>query len=278
MADTELLDHLTNKVGPLPAWMWAAIPAVGYIGWSYYRASSASDTTTTTDTTTTDGGAQTDPSSLDYGLNLSDGTSYLPSYSSVPDGSGNLPYIGTPGYTNDTWSRQAINFLITQGVTAADAVTAINAYINGVPVSVNSTQMSALQRAIVQFGPAPTTAFIPTVVSTTPTPPTATAAVTVPEAPTNVAAVPISGNTAVRVTWGVPQQSGNAPLLGFKVELYRMDAKTGKGVLSQSQLAASAARIMDFRNVIHKTWYHAYVTARNSKGYGAKAFGSAYVA
>jgi hypothetical protein len=276
---TDLASRMTHKVGPLPAWAWAAIPAVGYIGWSYYKAAkgdtTATDTTTPTDTTGV----------TDYGINP--GGSYLPSYSATPYGSANPPYIDPPQYTNTTWSRQAINYLIGQGISSGDAVTAINAYINGVPSTINSTQMAALQRAIAQLGPAPETAFLPGT-SGTPTPVTT---VKVPEQPTTVRAVQVG--KGARVTWGPPQQLGGSPVIGYKVEMYAHSATTGTPVqgdatkigsgsvgwsLKASQLLLPTARAASFATLAPKTWYQARVSARNSKGYGPSANASVHIA
>ena len=272
MAENQLLERMTNKVGPLPAWAWAAIPAVGYIGYSYYKA--AKGDTTATDTTATD--PLLDPTA-GYGLNT--GGSYLPGYGAI-DGSGNLPYVGTPTYNNQTWSRQAINFLISEGISASDAITAINAYINGYPPTLNSTQMAALQKAITKFGPAPETAYIPTLSgSTSPTPTT----VKVPEQPTTVSASQ-SGAHGIKVIWGPPQQLGGSAIIGYKVELYKRTLSTTTGTplggtpvhadttttwsIAQSQLVLAGARTAFFSGLASKTVYLARVYARNVKGYG----------
>lgn len=259
MADFDLLDRMTNKVGPLPAWAWAAIPAAGYVVWSYYRAS------TTEDVPVTD---TVPPDVADYGVNVGD--PYLPSYGTIPDGSGNLPYTTPPEYNNTLWSRQAINFLVGQGVAASDAVTAINAYIHGIPSSINSTQMDALQRAITRFGPAPDGGFMPTV-GTTPTPtPTPTKA---PEAPTTVGAT-LSGTT-VKVQWGAPQVT-NGTIIGYKVEAVIKSAN-GTWQVKAQQLALPTARAATFTGLSHKTWYSFRVSARNSKGFGPTAAKSVFV-
>jgi hypothetical protein len=272
MAENQLLERMTNKVGPLPAWAWAAIPAVGYIGYSYYKA--AKGDTTATDTTATD--PSLDPTA-GYGLNT--GGSYLPSYGAI-DGSGNLPYVGTPTYNNQTWSRQAINFLISEGISASDSITAINAYINGYPPTLNSTQMAALQKAITKFGPAPETAYLPTLAGGTSPTPTTTK---VPEQPTTVVAAPY-GTRGIRVTWGPPQQLGGSAVIGYKVELYKRTISTGTGTplggtpvhadtttswsVAQSQLTLPNARQAIFTGLASKTVYLARVYARNIKGYG----------
>lgn len=161
MAETSpqnrLLASLTRKIGPLPAWAWAAIPAGAYVAWSYYQAAQAPEVDETAD----DFGGQ--PSVADYGIQT--GGASLPSYGAVPGGTSNIPIdsVETPDFTNEQWFRQASNWLIEEGVISTDTVTALNAYLYGTPEQISGTQMNALQRAIMRFGAAPDPAFVPSV-------------------------------------------------------------------------------------------------------------------
>ena len=259
----ELLDRITTKVGPLPAWAWAAIPAAGYVAWSYYRASQGTAEGVTDAAT---GGAEgTDAE--DYGINT--GGVYLPGYGSAPGGSSNIPPVSVPAFDNLAWARQAVNYLISEGIPALDAVTAINAYIYGVPSQITQAQFNALQKAIQKFGPAPEAAFPPTVKPPTTTPPPAPV-IKVPEAPTTVSFA-LANPTTATVRWGPPAQNGGSAIIGYKVETSRYDAATKKWVAHTSKLTLAGTRAVNVSVVQRNTYFVAKVSARNIKGYGAAA-------
>jgi len=251
----ELLKRMTNKVGPLPAWAWAAIPAVGYIGWSYYKAAQGDSVVDPTSD------AANDTLDNQYGINVP--SAYLPSYGATPYGSSNLPYIDTPQYTNLMWSRQAINYLISEGVSPTDAVTAISAYINGYPTTLNTAQSQALQKAIAKLGPAPEgTSFVPGTNTTTPQ--------VVPEAPTSVTATALS-TTSARVNWQPPQRT-NGAIIGYRVQAYKFPAAGAtKWPLVKTMLVLPATRSFTFTGLSAGTSYAIHVEARNAKGYGPYA-------
>lgn len=260
----ELLDRITTKVGPLPAWAWAAIPAAGYVAWSYYRASQGTAEGVTDAAT---GGAEgTD--AADYGINQ--GGTYLPGYGSAPNGSSNLPPVTVPEFNNLAWARQAVNYLISEGIPALDAVTAINAYIYGVPSQITQAQFNALQKAIQKFGPAPETAFPPTVKPPTTTPPPAV--VKVPEAPTTVS-LALANPTTATVRWGPPAQNGGSAIIGYKVEMSHYDPVAKVWKPFSSKLTLANARAVNFSVVARNHYFAAKVSARNVKGYGPTAGG-----
>lgn len=249
----ELLDRMQNKIGPLPTWAWVAIPAGGYVALSYLRKSR--------EVPMPEDAAVSDSSAVDdYGINT--GSSFLPSYGAAPGGSSNLPDIGTPKFDNLSWSKAAIAFLITEGVTPTDAATAVNAYINGFPTTLNSTQFNALQKALQRFGAAPDgSTYLPTLANNANPAPTA-----VPEAVTTVNAV-LLGTNGARVTWGVPQQP-NGTILG-----YRVSWQSGKNQVwtnAGSTLILPTVRSYDVTGLSRKTWYRFYVEARNAKGWSTK--------
>lgn len=252
----ELLDRMQNKIGPLPTWAWVAIPAGGYVALSYFRASRSADEGPVAENIS-------DSSAVDeYGINT--GSSYLPSYGAAPAGSSQLPSISTPQFDNLSWSKQAINYLITEGVSPTDAATAINAYINGFPTTLNSTQFNALQKALTRFGPAPDgSTYLPTLATpTTPTPTTA-----VPEAPTTVTATASGAGFVVK--WGAPQQTGGSPIIGYQIRWEGYDGKSYRNL--GSTLALPSARSHTITPATKGRWYKIYVKARNAKGYGPEA-------
>lgn len=260
----EVLSRLTNKVGPLPAWAWAAIPATGYVAWSYYRASQGSSVIS--DDMPTGGAEGTEAE--DYGINP--GGVSLPGYGTTPSGSSNIPSVDTPKFDNQSWFKQASNFLIGEGVTSTDVVTALNAYLYGTPTTINQTQLNALQRALIKFGAAPDPAFVPGVSTLKPTPqPTPT--VSLPGAPTTVQAR-LANPTTVTVMWGAPQTTGNAAIVGYKIEQWQQPSP-GQWKMVHSKLALASARSVNF-TVSKGVWNSFRVYARNSKGYGPMAYQS----
>lgn len=213
----EVLNRLTNKVGPLPAWAWAAIPAAAYVAYSYYRAANS------TEDAPVEEGPSTEPTG-DYatdGYGVNNGAS-LPGYGTAPNGTSNIPPVETPKLTNETWFRQASNYLIGEGVTSTDVVTALNAYLYGSPQKINSTQMSALQRALIRFGVAPDPAFVPeleakpTTPAPKPTPKPTTKPVAKPNQPRNVKITKTQFAGIYRISWAAP--SGGGPLTTYVVQ------------------------------------------------------------
>lgn len=143
----ELAERLTTKVGPLPAWAWAAIPAGAYIIYSYLNRGD-------------DGGVVEAPVDEEF---INEG-SYpsLPGYPDAPYGSPNYPDDREPDrYNNQDWSQQAIAYLISTGVRSEVANRAIGAYLYGLPPTLNNEEYNALQRALLQLGPAPDGGRIP---------------------------------------------------------------------------------------------------------------------
>lgn len=253
-----LVERLSGKIGPLPTWAWAAIPAGGYVIWSYIKA--AQEPVIVDET----GAPLDETDTSDYGLNT--GGMYLPGYGAAPNGSSNLPPIDTPDPDNETWFRQASNFLISEGVNATDVITALNAYIYGVPASINTTQMNALQRALIRFGAAPDGGFIP---RTTPAPttPPPSSTVTKPEAPTNVG-VAASTKTSITFVWSPPQRNGGAAIIGYQADLWRN--LKGKQQRARASLLLPTVRRKTEGGLGKASW-QLRVRARNSKGWGPYA-------
>lgn len=143
----EIAERLTQKVGPLPAWAWAAIPVGGYIVWTYLQSSSV-EAATATDGPTDEG-------------TYEEGYPTLPGYENAPYGSPNRPEVEPPRYTNLEWSQQAIAYLISIGVRSDTANRAISAYLYGLPPTLNNEEYRALQRVLLQLGPSPRPGRIP---------------------------------------------------------------------------------------------------------------------
>lgn len=143
MADvTELVGRLGNKIGPLPVWLWAAIPAGAYVVYSYYKVNQGADEIIDS----------TIPGVVDE---FDSGYPSLPGYNNAPDGSPNLPPIDPPEFTNRDWERQAISWLIGQHVSAATAARAVSSYLWGSPARLNTSEYQALERVVSAIGPAP---------------------------------------------------------------------------------------------------------------------------
>jgi len=244
------MGRLTNKVGPLPAWAWAAIPASLYVAYSYYRASQ-------NPSAPIDAGADTstgDPVA-DYGIN--NGSS-LPSYGSAPSGSSNLPPVEQPQYTNAKWAQQAVTYLVSQGALPTDAVLVVNAYVLGYPQVVTAAQKALLEKAIKQFGPLPEGGgTIPTVNAPapkpTPTPTPKPTTPTKPKAPTGVRAV-ARGKGVVAVAWAPTPTATKYRIIAYRTIVKVFGTETN-------------ATTQDIPKLVPGTVYAADVWAGNAKGW-----------
>jgi len=136
---------LTKKLGPLPAWGWAAAAAGGFFVWRWYEGRNASNAATE---------AQA----------LSDENS-VPSSSGA--GTGVTTTSGTTAPTTlGQWEEDAIGLMIGPNYSADQAFNDITAWLNGQPVS--SQGYASLSGVITQLGLPPTGGTLPpiTVAST----------------------------------------------------------------------------------------------------------------
>lgn len=158
MAEPEITDSLTKKMGPLPAWAWILLVGGG-LGFYLYVQRNKSTVNTAAST----------GSSADTG------------FGTTRQGAGNLGTAGGTGtdvatttaiQTNQQWSVKAQNLLVAMGYDPVTVTTAIANYLGG---NVLTAQQSALiSEALRSAGPTPEP--VPPAVSTpngpTPTVPT----------------------------------------------------------------------------------------------------------
>lgn len=154
MAVADLLDRAQQKIGPLPAWMWAAIPAGAYVIWSYMNRGTEG---------IVEDGVPGEEDFLDTG-----GYPFIPGYDSAPDGSPNFPPPDPPEFTNKDWERQAISWGLSHGHGPSVIIPAVTAYLYGAPAKVNSGQRTALDQVIAALGPAPEGGTYPPLISKPP--------------------------------------------------------------------------------------------------------------
>jgi hypothetical protein len=159
--DFDIRRSLTTKIGPLPAWVWASIPAGAYVIYSYWSRSRNDES----------GGVPEDSDTPfapeDEFIN---GYPSLPGYNQQPEGSPNLPLPAPDPYTNRDWELDAIRWAVGQHHNALDATRAVTSYLYRRPPSINSGQMNILRAIIANKGPAPEGATIPPLDTDTPGP------------------------------------------------------------------------------------------------------------
>ncbi len=141
------MDSLTQKVGPLPVWVYGVLVGGGLY---LYRKSHPADTTSTTSAGTTSSGAGSDPTSTGSGTG---GT--MPSTApQVPNNTDNGSAEPTP-QTNADWKQHAISQLLTLNAWSAYTIEqALSAYLSGSPL--DATQQTIVSQAIRMVGATPT--------------------------------------------------------------------------------------------------------------------------
>lgn len=136
--------NLNNKLGPLPVWAWGLIGG-GLFGVMYYlhhkKAVIAAQNTPNSGSAFTSAGASSNGGNAGE-LATTGGTSGF----------------GGAGTSLAQWAANAVNWLIGQGASPADASNALSAYING--STLTQDQTSIVNQALSQFG-APPSGILP---------------------------------------------------------------------------------------------------------------------
>lgn len=129
-----------KKLGPLPVWAWGAVLGLGVVAYMYFKnRSSASAAPTTNDAGATSGGSVTpDLTANDLGT--------------VGDYTGQSSNGTSVGSTldNAAWETQAVAYMVTQGKNPLTTQQAIDAYLNGSPLS--WTQQQIITAVVGKFG------------------------------------------------------------------------------------------------------------------------------
>ncbi len=184
---------LTQKVGPLPLWMWLA---AGGALWWYFKSKQTA--------TAAAANQQTDPAGNVGSIDPATGYVYgtpedqaAIAASNAGSGGGSAGTNATTGAQtyadNNTWGIAAVNYLVGLGIDAVTANQAVQSYLSSQPLT--TAQQGDVNLAIGALGAPPS---LPGPVSTNPTPVTGTGTTT-----TTSTSVP-----AQSVTINVPDGSG----------------------------------------------------------------------
>lgn len=131
-----------KKLGPLPVWGWGALLGLAVVGYMYYKnrsSSSAAAVPATNDAGATTGGSVTpDLTANDLGT--------------VGDYTGQVTTTPTAGSVTDntTWEVQAVAYMVTQGKNPLSVQQALDAYLNGTPLS--WTQQQLVTTVVSKYG------------------------------------------------------------------------------------------------------------------------------
>lgn len=159
---------LFSKIGPLPAWAWAAGVVGAYIVWSHHNGGGAA---------AVDNPTVSEADNLDYGSLGSDSSGYsggdtgfqVPSSGYLDPLTGEpLDPTANPFTSNAQWGVYVINGEIKQGSPAGVTTTAITYYLSG--KAVTQEEATIIGKAIQDFGSPPNP--LPINVISGPTPPT----------------------------------------------------------------------------------------------------------
>lgn len=168
-------DAFMTKIGPLPAIAWAGMAGGAFVLFKYATQKNDSPSVSVIPDSVPDyatGGVGTsDDFSDGYG------NAYYTGSSAPPTGVMTQPTQAVQ--TNMDWGRRAADWLIAMGINPTDAQYAISAFLYG-SGELNTTQQSALNSALRQFGTPPEGVAVPPPVST----PTQTPAAPAPTAVT----------------------------------------------------------------------------------------------
>jgi hypothetical protein len=195
------VDRLTEKVGPLPAWVWAVIVVgVGYVAYRYIgsrgaKTSAAPIVDGSSDAVESDGSA--------VGATGTDGGDDSGDYSADPTddndsdaGAATGSSIVGPGQfqDDDEWSAYAAMHLAAGGADPIAVSNALTDYLAGNPLSVSEAAL--ISEALIAYGTPPgglipiTLTTTPTNTTTTPTTPTTNTTPTPTPTPTPAAKAP----------------------------------------------------------------------------------------
>lgn len=131
-----------KKLGPLPVWGWGALLGLAVVGYMYYknRTSSPAAAAPATNNAGADTGGSVTPD-----LTAND-------LGTVGDYTGQVTGTPTAGSVTDnaTWEVQAVAWMVTQGKNPLSVQQALDAYLNGTPLS--WTQQQLVTAVVSKYG------------------------------------------------------------------------------------------------------------------------------
>lgn len=166
---TDVTDHIhspieassiTKKLGPLPIWAWAAIPAIAYVGYQYFEASRNNTNVPTSDSGTATYSDAT--GSTDYNDSLGGSTS---GYTVTPS-SGIVTTGPASATTNAQWGADVVDALVAAGINATQATNSIADYLSG--KTLTTSEAATVNTALSTYG-SPPEGLLPVNVAPVPT-------------------------------------------------------------------------------------------------------------
>lgn len=159
-----LKDSLTKKIGPLPAWAWAAIPAGGYLAYAWFFRAEPEGDSTETDSFSDVGMDDTGDYSGGYPGSLQ-GENYMDhigGFGDAPMGTSNIAEwlfnmeqnqqqdepSGPP--SKQEWRAKAIEFGMAEGLGQAKTINAVQDWLNN--QELNKTQWNTIRRIVDGIG------------------------------------------------------------------------------------------------------------------------------
>ena len=159
MAEIDMPEAFSGKLGPLPVWAWGAIVGCGIVAYVWFSGRTDGSTDIADDTTSGDVDTATSGSVAD----AIDGA-FKPGTAS---GSSDADDIPETVDSNTAWGLRATSYLVTQGISPVTAQRAINAYLNGDAMTADQSDLA--DKAIIGIGQPPSAVELnPTVPSAVP--------------------------------------------------------------------------------------------------------------
>ena len=145
----DIKESLTTKLGPLPAWAWGATLGGSYVVYRYIKSAQAGNATQGVDTSAVGDVGTASDFSQGFGQTS-------PGLGGINGSTGILTnQTDQAPADNVTWGKEAVNWLISQGINPLVAADAIGAYLYGTGQQLNATETAALNMALKHFGTPP---------------------------------------------------------------------------------------------------------------------------
>jgi len=144
MAEIDMPESFSAKLGPLPVWVWGAIVGVGIVAYVWFSGRTDGSTDPSADTST---GTPTATASIDDAI---EGAFRPGTANGGPTTDDDVPETID---TNSAWGLRATAYLATLGISPLTAQRAINAYLAG--SALTKDQAALVDKAILGIGQPP---------------------------------------------------------------------------------------------------------------------------